>query len=65
MVLNGYKLSESLHQSIVKSEVPLNEIYWIIKNIYNEVEKLYIEQLQKEIKEEESKNDGMVNEQLS
>lgn len=61
MCLEGYKLSESLTQNIINSQLPINEVYWIVKDIFNETEKLYINQLEKEIKEELEKNANSCN----
>lgn len=57
MVLKGYKFSQTLKQVILQSGLPINEVYWILKDNFGEIEKLYINQLEKELDEEEEISD--------
>lgn len=47
----SYKLSKELGQVITKYDLPVGAIYWVLKSIFVEVEKMYFDQVQKEIEE--------------
>lgn len=56
-MLKEYQFSENLKQLIIESNLSINSIYWVLKDTFNEIEKLYMEQIQKELKlQEEIKN---------
>jgi len=49
--LMSYNLSQELSQILTKYDMPVGEVYWVLKSIFVEVEKIYFEQVQKEVDE--------------
>lgn len=46
-----YKLSQELAQTLTKYDLPVGNVYWVLKSLFVEVEKMYFDQVQKEIDE--------------
>lgn len=55
--LQTYQLNKSISQLITNSGLSVNEIYWVLKDIYKEVEQLYFEEVKKEIELEKEKSE--------
>ena len=49
-ILKGYIFSNNLQELVSQSDLPVQEVYYILKDTFNEVEKLYFQQIEKEIK---------------
>ena len=57
MIKNYQILKESIHNLIVNSKLDIGAIYFILKDIFQEIEKLYFAQINKELIEEQNQQD--------
>ena len=46
-----YKLSKEFEQLMTKYDLSVGEIYWVLKSLYLQVEKIYLDQVDKEFNE--------------
>ena len=53
MVLNDLK--EQISKTLISSQLPIDAIYFVIKDIFKEVEQLYYLELQKETEKAQQK----------
>ena len=50
----SFKFSKELEQLLTKYELSVGTIYWIFKNYYKEIEKMYFEQVDRELEQLQS-----------
>lgn len=55
MILNDLK--EEISKALINSQLPIDAIYFVIKDIFKEVEQLYYLELQKETEKAQQKED--------
>lgn len=58
MIKNYEVLKNNITMSIQESGLDIGAVYFIIKNIYSEIEKMYYVQINKELIEENKKEEG-------
>ena len=46
-----YKLSKEIEQLMTKYDLSIGEVYWILKSVYLQIEKMYLDQVNKEFDE--------------
>lgn len=46
-----YKFSKELEQLMTKYDLSIGEVYWVLKTLYLQVEKMYLDQVNKEFDE--------------
>lgn len=46
-----YKLSKELEQLMTKYDLSIGDIYWVLKSLFLQVEKMYLDQVNKEFEE--------------
>ena len=46
-----YKLSKELEQLMTKYDLSIGDIYWVLKSLFLQVEKMYLDQANKEFEE--------------
>lgn len=49
-----YKLSKELEQLMTKYDLSIGDIYWVLKSLFLQVEKMYLDQANKEFEEIQS-----------
>ena len=58
LIKNYEVLKNNITMSIQESGLDIGAVYFIIKNIYSEIEKMYYVQINKELIEENKKEEG-------
>ena len=46
-----YKLSKELEQLMTKYDLSIGDVYWVLKSLFLQVEKMYLDQANKEFEE--------------